>query len=111
MRLLKRVSSALFLSVAVSLSASAQTLISIQGSPATWRPQNYAGGGVVVYYAGSSCAQGALEFAAGTTSDDENRLWSLLVAAKIAGQDVGIFYYVSGTSCIIQSFYLVETTS
>jgi hypothetical protein len=89
--------------------AEAQTLIGIQASPATWRLQNYVGGtGVVVYYTSSSCSQGQLTFPAGTTSDDQNRLWSLVLAAKIAGQEVGIFYYVSGSSCFIQSYYAPE---
>jgi hypothetical protein len=86
--------------------AAAQTLIGIQGSPAAWRLQNYVGTGPALYFTGSSCSQGQILFPPGTATDDINRFWALLVAAKIAGQDVGIYYYVSGTSCYIESFYL-----
>jgi hypothetical protein len=68
--------------------------------------QNYVGSGPQLYFTPSSCAQGSLGFPAGTAVDDLNRFWALLMTAKVTGQDVGIYYYVSGTSCLIESFYL-----
>jgi hypothetical protein len=91
--------------VGVSAHAQTQTLISIQGSPAAWRLQDYVGIGVTVYFTGSSCTDGQLTFPSGTSSDDQNRFWSLIMAAKIAGQTVGVYYYVSGSSCLISSYY------
>jgi hypothetical protein len=92
--------------VVVAAHAQTQTLINIERSPAAWRLQDYVGIGVSVYFTGSSCSSGQLTFPSGTSSDDLNRFWSLIMAAKIAGQTVGVYYYISGTSCLLESYYL-----
>jgi hypothetical protein len=92
----------------VGIAAHAQTLINFEGSPAAWRLQDYPGGtpAVTVWYTGSSCSNGQLSFPSSATIDDQNRFWALVMAAKIAGQTVGIYYYVSGSTCFLNSFYL-----
>ena len=91
----------------VGIAAHAQTLINIEGSPAAWRLQDYVGASpaVTVYFTGSSCTNGSLSFPPGTSIDDQNRFWSLVMAAKLAGQTVGIYYYVSGSACFLNSYY------
>jgi hypothetical protein len=92
----------------VGIAAHAQTLINMEGSPVGWRLQDYPGGtpAVAVWFTGASCTSGELSFPSSATVDDQNRFWALIMAAKIAGQTVGVYYYVSGSSCILQSFYL-----
>jgi hypothetical protein len=93
--------------VGVAAHAQTQTLINIEGAPAAWRLQDYVGlsPGVTVWFTGSSCTNGQLSFPSGTSSDDQNRFWSLIMAAKIAGQTVGVYYYISGSSCVLNSYY------
>ncbi len=88
------------------ISVNAQALANIEESPVNWRLQNYVGQGVTVYYSSSSCGSGSLVFPGGTSSDDLNRFWALVMAAKIASQPVGIFYQVINGQCVIESYYL-----
>jgi hypothetical protein len=92
----------------VGVVAHAQTLINIEGSPAAWRLQDYPGQtpAVTAWFTGSSCTNGQLSFPSGASIDDQNRFWALIMAAKIAGQTVGIYYYVSGSACFLNSYYL-----
>ena len=94
--------------VGIAAHAQTQTLVNMEGSPAGWRLQDYPGGtpAVTVWLTGSPCTNGQLSFPSNATIDDQNRFWALIMAAKIAGQTVGVYYYVSGSSCILQSFYL-----
>jgi hypothetical protein len=77
-----------------------------QEVPTNWRLQNYLGNGVTVWYTSSTCRSGQLVFPAGTSSDDENRFWALVLAAKIASQPVGIYYNSASGYCEITSYYL-----
>jgi hypothetical protein len=74
-------------------------------SPAKWRLQAVSGGGVIVFFASTSCSQGLLGFDSTATSDDKNRFWSLVLTAKSTGSTVGVFYNNSSGSCIITSFF------
>jgi hypothetical protein len=77
----------------------------IQGSPASWRLQNYVGGLVSIYYSGSTCTNGLLNLPASSSADERNRLWSLVMTAKATGSTVGIFYETTSGNCNITSFY------
>lgn len=92
----------------VGIAAQAQTLINIEGSPAAWRLQDYPGQtpAVTAWFTGSSCTNGQLSFPSSASIDDQNRFWALIMAAKIAGQTVGVYYYVSGSACFLNSYYL-----
>jgi len=87
----------------LSSAASADTLI--EAVPTAWRLQDYAGGQMNIYYAGTPCTYGLLVMAG--TSDKNNRFWSMIMSAKIAGKMVGI-YYNPTNSCTVTSFYLKE---
>jgi hypothetical protein len=93
--------------VGVAAHAQTQTLINIEGSPAAWRLQDYPGmtPAVTVWFTGSSCSNGNLSFPPSASIDDQNRFWALIMAAKLAGQTVGVYYYVSGSACFLNSYY------
>jgi hypothetical protein len=77
----------------------------IEAVPTGWRLQNYVSNGVNIYFTGSSCVYGGLSFSASATSDDKNRLWSMVLTAKATGKAVGIFYETVSGNCNITSFY------
>lgn len=99
-----------FLAAALTIGAlygaacSAQTLIGIETVPTGWRMQDYGGGDLMTYYTGSSCGSGALSFVSGTGQGDLDMYWSLILWAKATGTEVVVYYYVSGTNCVISSF-------
>lgn len=101
MKLVKAMSVLLFF--AGSTRAFADTLI--EAVPTGWRLQNYIGGTVTVYYTGTSCVSGSIQLPASATADEKNRFYSLVLAAKVAGKTVGIFYETTSGNCQITSFY------
>ena len=82
--------------------------VAVEGIPDKWRLENYVGNGVAVWFSGSTCQNGLLVFGASATVDDKNRFFSLLMAAKISDQVIGVIYEDS-SNCEIISFYLKET--
>ena len=94
---------AMLLLPTLSSPAFADTLI--ETSPNAWRLQDYVGGQMNVYYTGSPCTYGLLVMAG--TSDENNRFWSMIMSAKIAGKFVGV-YYNPTDGCTVTSFYLKE---
>ena len=97
---------ALALSAAALLSAPAALAdANIEASPATWRMQNYTPNTLVVFFAGSSCVNGSISFAANATVDDKSRFYSLVLAALTTGKKVGVYYETVSGACQITSFY------
>jgi len=92
-------------------SASAQTLLSVSGVPSAWILQNYVPNQVWLYYTGapSPCVNGGLSFPSTAVQADQDRLWAMIIAAKIAAQPVIVYYTVSGSSCFISSYVLNAT--
>ena len=78
--------------------------------PTSWRLQNYIGDGVVSWFTGSACTNGQLSFGSNASMDDKNRYWSVIMAAKVAGKPVVVYYEDSSApnTCIITSFLLKE---
>lgn len=77
-------------------------------SPANWRLQNYVSNNVVIWFTGAQaqgCTSGQLTFP-GATSDDLNRLWSTVLAAKLGNRSVGVTYNKNGGSCQMTSFWI-----
>ena len=74
---------------------------SLTAIPTNWRLEDYAGGDVRLYFAGSPCANGAL-LLQGATEAERNRLWALILAAKLSNH--GVFVYYESTNCAIISF-------
>jgi len=83
--------------------------VSLVAVPTGWKLQNYVSENVVIWYSGSPCANGQLTFGANATVNDKNRLWSLIMAAKISGASVEVYYEdsLAPTNCIITSFSLI----
>lgn len=81
---------------------SADALLS--GVPTGWLIQQYVGAQLSTFNAGSSCAQGSLNFTAAATSDEKNRYISMVVTAKAAGRNMRVYYETSTGYCYITSF-------
>ena len=84
--------------------------ISLVAVPTAWKLQNYIGDIVVIYYSSSPCTSGKLNLPSNATTDDKNRLWSLIMTAKISGKEVQIYYDNSEvpSKCTITSFSLMH---
>jgi hypothetical protein len=84
----------------------------VEEYPTAWRLQNYVGGNsVVVYFAtASGCTGGRLNFPGTATTADVDRFWSLVLTARVAIKKIGVFFSGSGTTCMIDSFYLTENS-
>lgn len=96
--------------IASSSPALADTVI--EAYPTGWRLQNYSATTkratiVAVAYAGSTCIDGTLNFAASATEEDKNRFWSLILTAKVSNRQVGLFYETTSGACNITSFWAV----
>lgn len=78
----------------------------VMGVPTNWRLENYPGDVVVLWFTGAvGCNNGRLALPNGT-KDDINRLWSLVLSAKLSKQVISIEYGGSGDSCTIVSFHI-----
>lgn len=76
----------------------------ISAVPTTWRLQNYmSSSGLVLWFTGSSCTNGLLTFS-NPSEQDKNRLWSLVLAAKLSGKAIFIYYDNAASNCPINSF-------
>lgn len=82
--------------------------VQISEVPTNWRIENYPAStsGVTIWYSSSPCASGTLTLPSGATSADMNRLWSLILAAKLSGHKIFVYYENSSSpaSCPILSF-------
>ena len=76
------------------------------GVPTNWRMQDYTGGKIDLWYTGSTCGNGHLVLLASAPEGSKDRLWSLVLSAKLAHHSIGIFYHVENNDCVIDSFYL-----
>lgn len=80
----------------------------LEAVPTAWRLQDYNDGAISIFYTGSTCSQGQLILPNTANNDSKQRLWSLILTAKVASKSVGVFYhYEPSVGCLIDSFYLV----
>ena len=100
MRLTSTVPAALCLFLCFSTAAHAAEGF-LEANPATWRLQNYVGDGkgLAIWYSGSTDLTGASCHGAGklflpvtAPLSEHERLWSLIMAAKLSGRKVFIFF-------------------
>ena len=84
--------------------------IFLKQNPTAWRLQNYIPDGVVIWFSGSSCANGQLTLPVTATTEDKNRLWSTVMAAKVSGREIYVYYDTENTpgACMINSFGLEQ---
>jgi hypothetical protein len=83
----------------------AQSML-IEDVPAGWRLQDYKNSEINIYFSGSTCASGQLTLPASAPEESKNRLWAMVMTAKVVRQPVGVYYHVNGPQCFIDSFYL-----
>lgn len=102
----KQITALFFLFVSVSVHANNVSLVAV---PTGWKLQNYVVENVVIWYSGSACTNGRLSFDGNASVNDKNRLWSLIMAAKISGASVEVYYEdsLAPTDCTITSFSLI----
>jgi hypothetical protein len=80
--------------------------VNMYGSPATWRLEDYTSGSdVVAWFTGSNCTNGKISFPAGTTQQEKNRFYAMVLTAKLNGKNVGVYYDNTSATCPISSFY------
>ncbi|MEM6554490.1 MAG: hypothetical protein AAF642_01355 [Pseudomonadota bacterium] len=91
--------------------AHAQVNTSIVEVPTGWKIQNYVPNNVVIWYAPTNCVNGKLTLPANATDQDRDRLWALILSAKMAQAPVQIYYerYEDGRHCRITSFSAVQS--
>jgi hypothetical protein len=95
----------LFPVLALAICAPALADSVLEEDAQNWRLQNYVSNVVVVYFTGSPCTSGALNFPSNATSDDKNRFWALVLTAKSTGKKVGVWYETTSGNCQITSYY------
>lgn len=80
--------------------------VPLNGSVQSWRIENYVSSQVVIWFSGSSCNTGALILPSTATTEDKNRLWATVLAAKLNNHNMFVFYddSASPNSCVIISF-------
>lgn len=77
----------------------------IASAPTNWRLQDYGGGMINLWFTGSPCTNGQLVLLQSAPEGTKDRLWSLILTAKVSNRPVGIYYHFDGTNCVIDSFY------
>lgn len=82
----------------------------VETIPIAWRLSQYSGGLLEMYFTGSTCAQGALTVPSSATDAVGDRLWATIVTAKADHLPVGVYYHVDGGQCLIDTYYLKETS-
>ena len=89
----------------LSFTSDANSLF-LKEDPSSWRLENTLPEGVTVWFTSSSCVNGQLGFPSNTSSDDKNRFWSVVLAAKMSSKKVFVFYDSESTPgyCKIFSF-------
>ena len=71
--------------------------------PSSWKLENYSGNNVVVWYSGTTCTNGLLQFKNSATIEDKNRFWSTVLSAKVANK-VMFVRWDDTDGCKIDSF-------
>lgn len=99
--------SLLVLSILSLPSIGSAAVVQLTDFPANWRLENYPGGPVQISRSASLCYAGIMTLPATATANDVNRLWALILAAKLGGHKVTIFYDQI-PNCPIVSFGMDE---
>ncbi len=95
--------SAALLIGALSISApSHAAVVHLYEVPTAWKLENYVGGVVTTWYTGATCPDGRLNLPSSASTDEVNRYFALILAAKISSRMVFVRY--DNVSCNIESF-------
>ena len=74
--------------------------------PNAWRLQVYVPDGIVIWFTGSTCSNGVLTLPPNASAADANRLYALIMSAKLAGAKVFISYDSTSPNCPITDYAL-----
>jgi hypothetical protein len=101
-----RVFLAILLLTMASPFAAMAASVAIADVPTNWRLENYLSGPVMLWFTPSQCTNRSLTFTANATPAEMNRLWALILAAKLSSHKVFVYYdnAAAPTSCPIISF-------
>ena len=80
----------------------------IYAVPAGWRLQNYVGGHLAAYYAGTPCYAGQVLMPSAATAEERDRFIAMVTTAKVAGRHMGVYYETTSGNCLISSFFLQD---
>jgi hypothetical protein len=94
------------LTAAIGLSPLAAQEVQIAAVPTAWRVQNYVPQTVVLWFTGSTCANGQLTLPATAVKADSDRLYATVMMGKAAGKKVYVYYTANAGGCLINSFGL-----
>lgn len=72
--------------------------------PNSWILESYDSTGVVFNQTPATCLNGRIILPGTSSIADRNRLFSIVMAAKMSGGKISITYAVSGNSCIVTKF-------
>jgi hypothetical protein len=102
---MKKIAVALSLLAAVAGTPAVAAEALLEGDPATWRLQNYVPNNIMVFFTGSPCQYGRMQFSSAATVQDKDRFFSMVLTARSTGRKMGVYY--DDVSCDIWSFYLM----
>jgi hypothetical protein len=77
------------------------SIVEVWAVPTDWKVENYVGSQVALWSTGSPC-NGALTLPSSATIADHDRLFALLMAAKLANRQIFVRY--ENTNCELASF-------
>ncbi len=99
----------LLLAASAALTATTAQADLIEAIPSGWRLQDYGPSGMSVYFTGSPCSSGQLAFPS-ATGFSPDRFWATVMTAKVTSRMIGVYYHVANGSCVIDNFYLKESS-
>lgn len=79
--------------------------VEMQVVPNNWRIQNYVGSSSQVFFAGTNCPNGVLNFT-NMSEGEKSRFWAAVMNAKALMKPIGVFYETASGTCQITSFYI-----
>ena len=97
------------LTLAAAMGSSQAALVFLSVVPGAWRLQTYVGatggGNVTLWFTGSPCSNGNITMV-NPSEGDKNRLWSTVLAAKLASRRMFVYYDDAGApgTCAMNSF-------
>lgn len=87
------------------IGAAQADIVEINAVPTAWKLESYTGNDLAIWYTASTCSNGKVTLPlSSTTAEDRNRLFALILAAKISQKAVFVRYDNTTADCRITSF-------
>lgn len=90
--------------LALSSSASQAAATAVTNPPSAWRLEDYAGGGVVLWFTSSPCRNGLISLGPNASTGTQARFWATVSAAKLTGKKIFVYYDNETPNCNLISF-------